>query len=68
MLVWSAVSTGLGQHQTADRAHRTHLELAAHNTLEARSNNLAAEGSTAAAAAAGLTSGGRHGNWMRVAD
>lgn len=66
MLVWSAVSAGLGEHRIADRAHRTHLELAVHNTLEARSSNLAA--AAAAAAAADLTSGQPHGNWMRMAD
>lgn len=59
MLVWSAGSAGSREYRTADRARRTHLELAAHNTLEARGNNLAA---------ADPTSGGPHGNWMRVAD
>ena len=66
-MVWLTVSAGWGEHQTAHRAHRTRLELAAHNTLEAQNSNLAVD-DAAAAAAADLTSGGRQGNWMPVAD
>ena len=80
MLVSSAVSIGLGHRQTADRVHKIHLEVVAHNILEVRSNNLAAD--TDADAGAGavdavdgaadvpgaeLMLSGRHGHWMLVA-